>query len=99
MLHLQHLAGRCSGDGRMLREVLVNDRPWLRSPEGCRQWLVCQVLDARARTVVRNCPIPTHVHELLQTGGAAAAARVMAHAGGRQTTVRVVLPSSRKAAV
>ena len=43
----QHLAGRCSGDGRMLREVLVDDRPWLRSPEGCKQWLVCQVLAAR----------------------------------------------------
>ena len=43
----QHLAGRCSGDGRMLREVLVDDRPRPRSPEGCKQWLVCQVLAAR----------------------------------------------------
>ena len=40
----QHLAGRCSGDGRLLREVLVDDRPWLRSPEGYKQGLVCQVL-------------------------------------------------------
>ena len=31
----------------MLREVCVDGRPWLRSPEGYKQWLVCQVLAAR----------------------------------------------------
>eukprot|EP00964_Phaeocystis_antarctica_P112861 scaffold76976_cov72-Phaeocystis_antarctica.AAC.1 len=35
----QHLAGRCSGDGRLLREVWVGGRPRLRSPEGYKQWL------------------------------------------------------------
>ena len=39
--------GFAPSDGRLLREVCVDGRPWLRSPEGCKQWLVCQVLAAR----------------------------------------------------
>eukprot|EP00964_Phaeocystis_antarctica_P148592 scaffold115494_cov63-Phaeocystis_antarctica.AAC.2 len=35
----------------MLREVCVDDRPWLGSPEGFEQWLVCQVLDESFLTV------------------------------------------------
>ena len=32
--------GFAPSDGRLLREVCVDGRPWLRSPEGCKQWLV-----------------------------------------------------------